>query len=208
MSSTADLDLSHDLLWLNRLPELLVTPLMPLVIPFILEQRPAGDPIMDQNYPYADFCTLLLDSGCDINAADKFHGVTALHVAVRLNNEILVRKLLIRGSDIDRRDSNGFAPLNYACLQGSQRLVDLLIASGANLRTQDWEATLGEWRRSEELNDKNSQLLNYIIYQSKQCLTLENLCNIIIRKNTRNVGENAIKLGMPSLLVKRLLFKD
>ncbi|XP_035226986.1 serine/threonine-protein phosphatase 6 regulatory ankyrin repeat subunit C-like isoform X2 [Stegodyphus dumicola] len=169
--------------------------------------RPAEDPITDQNFPYIDFCTLLIDRGCDVNATDIIYGTTALNVAVRLNHEILVRKLLISGSDIDRRDNRGCSPLYYACLQGSQRIVDLFITFGANLRTQDWEATFELWKLMKKLNEKNTQLLNYVIYQSKQCLTLENLCSKIIRKNTRNVEKNAINLGIPSILVNRLLLK-
>ncbi|KFM62655.1 putative ankyrin repeat protein, partial [Stegodyphus mimosarum] len=157
----------------------------------------------NKNYSCTDLCMLLIDRGCDVNATNG-KGQTALHIAVIKKEEYLVRKLLISGCDIDRHDVDGFTPLCYACKNGNQRLVDLLIISGANLRAHDWETTFENWRSSQELNEKNSHFLKYVIYKSKQCLNLEILCCIAVRKNIKNVAKDAIQLGLPPLLVKRL----
>ncbi|XP_035208404.1 putative ankyrin repeat domain-containing protein 30B-like [Stegodyphus dumicola] len=118
---------------------------------------------------------LFIDRGCVVNAQD-IYGRTALHFAVLLDLENVVWKL-ISSSDIDRSDEFGNTPLHYACRNGSQSLVDLLIISGANLRSLNRENTLEEFRNFEILNDR-TQLLNYVIHESKQCLGLENLSHI------------------------------
>ncbi|KFM69880.1 Serine/threonine-protein phosphatase 6 regulatory ankyrin repeat subunit B, partial [Stegodyphus mimosarum] len=71
-----------------------------------------------QKYSYSDLFMLLIERGCDVNASYDF-GKTALHLAVLAKQEILVRKLLISGADIDRRDAYGLTPLFYACESGS-----------------------------------------------------------------------------------------
>ncbi|XP_035227864.1 death-associated protein kinase 1-like [Stegodyphus dumicola] len=162
---------------------------------------------ISQHNPHIDLCMLFIDHGCDVNATDS-EGRTALHVAVQAELENVVRKLIISGCDIDRCDNFGDTPLQLAFYNGSQRLVDTLIISGANLRSVDWEATLELWRRSGILNERTTQLLNYIIHKSKQCLSLVNLCNITIRKNVRNVERDASQLGLPQLLVRRLQLKE
>ncbi|XP_035224396.1 delta-latroinsectotoxin-Lt1a-like isoform X2 [Stegodyphus dumicola] len=160
------------------------------------------------NSPFLDLCTLLIHRGCDLNAVD-YEGRTALHIAVRKNHEILVRKFLISGNniEIDKRDREGFTPLRYACEYGYRRLVNLLIIAGASLRGQDWETAFEHWRSYKMLKEEKKKLYNYVIDISKQCLSLENLCYMTIRKNIRNVEKDAIKLRLPPLLVERLKFK-
>ncbi|XP_035206965.1 serine/threonine-protein phosphatase 6 regulatory ankyrin repeat subunit B-like isoform X2 [Stegodyphus dumicola] len=167
----------------------------------------AGSVLKDTaNYPaFLDFCMLLIDRGCDLNAVD-WDGRTALHAAVVTNQEILVRKLLISGKDIDieKRDSQGLTPLLYACRYVYWRVADLLILSGASLEGQNWEAVFETQISCKILKDLRIKLFNYVIDNSKQCLTLENLCYITIRKNIQNVEKDAIKLGLPPLLSKHL----
>ncbi|XP_035209318.1 putative ankyrin repeat protein RF_0381 [Stegodyphus dumicola] len=167
----------------------------------------AANSLKNENSPYVDLGILLIDRGCDVNAAN-YVGDTALHLTVRAELETVVRKILIVGSDIDRCNNFGDTPVHYACKYGNQRLLDLLIISGANLRALDREITLERWRRGQELNEKNTHLLSYAIGKSKQCLSLENFCIITIRKNIRNVENYATKLGLPPLLMTRLQLKD
>ncbi|XP_035216236.1 protein VAPYRIN-like isoform X2 [Stegodyphus dumicola] len=168
------------------------------------ERRRAGNATTSQTYSFTDLCMLLIERGCDVNAVAK-SSETALDIAIETKQEILIRKLLISRSDIDRRDMHGLTPLHYACLYGNKRLVDLLIISGARLRVQDWETNI---ECLGLLNKKNIHLLRYAAYESKQCLTLQNLCNITIRKNLRNVEEDANQLGLPPLLIKHVQLKD
>ncbi|XP_035228925.1 putative ankyrin repeat protein RF_0381 [Stegodyphus dumicola] len=153
-------------------------------------------------YSYVDLSMLLIERGTDVNVADNFHQ-TALHLAIRSKQEILVRKLLICKCDINKHDNDGFTPLFYACESGSRALVDLLINCGANLRAQNWEAALDSF-----LNEEAIQLASYVIYKSNQCLTLENFCSVILRNKLRNVDKDVFQLGLPSVLVERIQLKD
>ncbi|XP_035232986.1 ankyrin repeat and SOCS box protein 14-like [Stegodyphus dumicola] len=154
-----------------------------------------------EKYSYADLFTLFIERGCDVNATRL--GSTVLHLAVIEKQEILVRKLLISGAEIDRRDEYGFTPLFYACRRGSQRFVDLLIIAGAKLCTQNWRNNL-----IISGNEESIKMLIYINDKSKQCHTLENLCYISIRKRLQNVERDAFQLGLPPLLIRRLQLKD
>ncbi|XP_035230322.1 serine/threonine-protein phosphatase 6 regulatory ankyrin repeat subunit B-like [Stegodyphus dumicola] len=62
-----------------------------------------------QNCSYRNLCMLLIDRGCDVNAAVS-DGRTALH------------KLLISGNDIDKHDVEGFTPMFYACIYGRPKI--------------------------------------------------------------------------------------
>ncbi|XP_035211204.1 serine/threonine-protein phosphatase 6 regulatory ankyrin repeat subunit C-like [Stegodyphus dumicola] len=168
----------------------------PMVTALRRELVGAANSTADQNHLYTDISMLLIDRGCDVNIP-WLMGETALHIAAQINHETLVRKLLISGSHIDRRDGFG-PPLYYACKNGKQTIVHLLRICGANLWAEDWEHHFEFWRWREELNEKNHQLLNYVFSESKKCLTLQNLCNAAIR----NIGKYSTELGLPSLLVK------
>ncbi|KFM61813.1 Death-associated protein kinase 1, partial [Stegodyphus mimosarum] len=164
--------------------------------------RSAADLAKCKKYSYVDLSMLLIERGTDVNAADNFDR-TALHLAIRAKQEILVRKLLLCGCDINKHDDDGFTPLFYACESRNQRLVDLLINCGANLRAQDWEEAI-----ACDLIEEAIPLASYIIYRSSQCLTLENFCSIILRKQLRNADKDAFQLGLPSILVERIQLKD
>ena len=67
-----------------------------------------------------------------INQRDA-HGATELHKAVQSKRADLVRDLLHRGAHIDARDFKDQIPLIVALSQDNVELVELLIASGANI---------------------------------------------------------------------------
>ncbi len=67
-----------------------------------------------------------------INLRDA-HGATELHKAVQAQRADLVRDLLQRRAHIDARDFKDQTPLIVALSQDSVELVELLIASGANI---------------------------------------------------------------------------
>ncbi|XP_035204547.1 death-associated protein kinase 1-like, partial [Stegodyphus dumicola] len=127
-----------------------------------------------QNCSYRDLCVLLIERGCDVNAAVS-DGRTALHITIETNQEKLVRKLLICGSDIDRHDVVGFTPMFYACLYGRMRLVNLLIICGASLRAQNWETVI-ELLRSSSYS--MSKILSCLItlFMHQRCALRWNTC--------------------------------
>ena len=60
-----------------------------------------------------------------INDTDKF-GNSALHVAVQLESELLVRELISRGANIQANNSLGFSPLAWAAKIGWYKGVELM----------------------------------------------------------------------------------
>lgn len=57
---------------------------------------------------------------------------TAIHLAIELRHEELVRFLLQQGVDLDVSDENGHTPLHLACFCNDLRLVRCLLFCGAN----------------------------------------------------------------------------
>lgn len=58
---------------------------------------------------------MLIDSGCSVNVANA-HGDTPLHVAARQQHYNCTLVLLLRGADIDARNSGGEVPAD--CCSG------------------------------------------------------------------------------------------
>ncbi len=64
----------------------------------------------------------------DINAPTRDEGMTALHLAVRDNHQMLVHKLLELGADPSRAAKNRLLPLHYAILSDQTSSVENLLA--------------------------------------------------------------------------------
>lgn len=75
---------------------------------------------------------ILVDKGADINAISRGGG-SVLGYACENNQLEIVKILLVKGADVDRRKNN-FAntPLMYAANGGYEAIVDLLLANGAD----------------------------------------------------------------------------
>lgn len=70
----------------------------------------------------------LLDKGADVNAANQY-GATALAFATRRENVEMVKLLLERGADPDRKDTfYGATPLGLALRKGHSEIARLLLA--------------------------------------------------------------------------------
>ncbi|XP_035221232.1 putative ankyrin repeat protein RBE_0220 [Stegodyphus dumicola] len=149
---------------------------------------------------YLDLFMLLIQRDINVNAADN-EGNTALCFAVMFDQEVFIRKLIISGSDINKCNNWGFTPLVCACGNRNKRIVDLLIKAGAKLSRRDREKYLPIFEDKERI-----QLSNYIINIFKQCLSLQDLCNITVRENLKNVGD-AFRLELPQLLIDHLLLE-
>ena len=68
----------------------------------------------------------------DVKARDE-KGQTALHTASRSNDTLpTARALLEKGADVDAQDNYGWTPLHVAAFYGAERIVDQLLASGAD----------------------------------------------------------------------------
>ncbi|EXJ84657.1 hypothetical protein A1O3_05327 [Capronia epimyces CBS 606.96] len=96
---------------------------------------------------FVDIVRLLVKANVDINYQDE-QGDTALHVAARFGH-FECAKVLLEGSDIQKADTElcektyGWTPLFIACVDGHLPIVELLIASGADLErvdTSGWNA--------------------------------------------------------------------
>jgi hypothetical protein len=71
----------------------------------------------------------------DVKSTDA-KGQTALHVASQSNQTLsTARRLLSKGADVDAKDKQGWTPLHIASFYGADRIVDLLLAEGANPMT-------------------------------------------------------------------------
>ncbi len=83
----------------------------------------------------------LLDQGADVNAGCYLggawaHDSTPLMVAAENGNSELVELLLDRGADVNRRDSSGYAAIDYATMRkndGDTRVLKLLLGHGADI---------------------------------------------------------------------------
>ena len=74
----------------------------------------------------------LIDSGVNVNIKNK-SGVTALHVAAKINEVDKVKILLEKGTKVNIKDRVKNTPLLYACSQGSYETAEVLIENGAEL---------------------------------------------------------------------------
>ncbi|KFM79230.1 Ankyrin-2, partial [Stegodyphus mimosarum] len=158
---------------------------------------------------YVDLCMLLLKHGCDIDETYE-RDQTALHMAVIGNHERLVRKLLISGCNMEIRDHEDLVPLYYACQNGNRRLADLLVDYGANLWGQNWhlwEMKLSQQRKESVPLEESMSLLNYLKLRSRECLPLQSLCNIAIRKTLKNIEEDAVRLPLSKSMIERIQLK-
>lgn len=78
----------------------------------------------------------LLETGADVNAADKY-GNTALHwIAVNGNAEI-IRLLIKTGVSVNIKNSFGNMPLHLALSHGRADCVHILLAAGADVNARN-----------------------------------------------------------------------
>jgi ankyrin repeat protein len=80
---------------------------------------------------------VLLRWGANINAVQDSHGGTALHPAVSLGRENVVRLLLSRGAITSTQDNWGKIPLHYAIDGNHGVIVGVLLDFGSPILTAD-----------------------------------------------------------------------
>lgn len=90
--------------------------------------------IWDNRYYVAK---LLIDRGADVNLPDA-DGYTSLMVACVVHDERIARLLLEHHADVNAVElSYGMSPLQVACESGAEKLIDLLLAAGADAKHTD-----------------------------------------------------------------------
>ena len=72
-----------------------------------------------------------------VNKKDN-DGETALYLAVKKENEALVRLLVDRGADVQAKDNYGMTVLHCAAERGNEAVVRLLVDSGADVKAKDY----------------------------------------------------------------------
>jgi ankyrin repeat protein len=81
----------------------------------------------------------LLDAGAQVNAQDRY-GWSALHFAAANGMSEVASCLLQSGADLDTREkSQSRAPLMIAAAHGAWRVIEVLLAAGADPTAADGE---------------------------------------------------------------------
>ena len=73
---------------------------------------------------------LAADAGTEVNAKDNY-GTTALHFAIKKDNDEVVRALLGAGADINARTRNGKRALTYAINWEREEIAAIMTEQGA-----------------------------------------------------------------------------
>ena len=82
-----------------------------------------------------DICNLFISGGIDINSRDET-GTPMINIAVRNDNEELVKKFIKLGADINAvSEDRGYTPVMDAVWRGNLELTKLFIKEGAELNT-------------------------------------------------------------------------
>lgn len=86
----------------------------------------------------------LVEKGNPVNCKD-YCGATPLHLASASGHTDVVIKLLELGSDINARNSIGASPYNLALENDKKKVMEILIANGANSDAQQFPDIHGEY---------------------------------------------------------------
>ncbi|MFC1652086.1 ankyrin repeat domain-containing protein [Planctomycetota bacterium] len=84
-----------------------------------------------------DLVTCLIDKCDQLDATEDGTRHTALHRAAIRGNSDIAELLLVKGSNVNAKDSSGTTSLHYVSERGHEDLVRLLISKGANVNSRD-----------------------------------------------------------------------
>jgi cytohesin len=80
-----------------------------------------------------NYVVKLVPTGLEPKAREKSpEGVKALFYAIEKNNLVYAQKVLSMHFDPNLHHDNGYTPLAYAAMKGSQPMVELLLRNGAD----------------------------------------------------------------------------
>jgi ankyrin repeat protein len=102
----------------------------------------------------------LLELGADPEAR-TYRGMTVVSDAVMAEDEEILRLLLKRGVSLSvTDDSKGYTPLHYAAASGNRKIVEMLLAAGADPSTRTKHRELPEDIAREAGDDAVADVLN------------------------------------------------
>jgi ankyrin repeat protein len=102
--------------------------------------------LLAARYGRLDLVSHLIEQGIDVNFSDA-QGDTPLHKAAMENRIAVVKFLITKGADVNRRNrpsiksyefENGDTPLHYAVRSGAYDVAEFLIANGAGVNADGW----------------------------------------------------------------------
>ena len=73
---------------------------------------------------------LLIANGADVNAKGGISGSTPLHFAALFGHKEVVELLIAKGADVNAKDDDGATPLDWAVVEDSTEIADLLRKHG------------------------------------------------------------------------------
>jgi ankyrin repeat protein len=86
---------------------------------------------------------LLVDSrDPDLDAAQKDDGCTALEIAATYGHDDIVKFLLDRDADVNKKDFEGWTPLHASAAKGHMGICLLLCGAGADLSIKNYDDEL------------------------------------------------------------------
>lgn len=148
-------------------------------------QTPLHKAAASTNY---DSIKFLLGKGIDINHQDV-HGVTALHIATKAKESVIVQAILKEpGVEVNLPDENKQTPLHWAAKNGNFNIIKAILTNGGNMNAKDKTGVLFSnvfinylsifYQRKINLEPKNSS------DQLHKQLKVENNCFIVFYLNS------------------------
>jgi hypothetical protein len=102
--------------------------------------------------------------GVDINYRDK-SGKTLLMYACEFNYLQSATELINENANLDIADNFGYTALLYACAGGNKKILDLLLAKGANTRVNSFSAKALDYCISDSATDMAEK---FQLYQERE----------------------------------------
>jgi ankyrin repeat protein len=121
---------------------------------------------MAVSFGHEECIKMLLDSGANINKADK-DGVTPLYIAVEKNRPRIVELLVDVGADINKPTKDGSTPLYVAVEKVRVQIVRLLLDSGADPSKDNDIGWTPLYLAEQKGNDKIIKLIKANINKTK-----------------------------------------
>ena len=75
----------------------------------------------------------MLQEGVPVDCVNCWGNQTALFPAARYNRTDVIRLLLQKGADVNKRDRFGDTPVHYAAMDNSTEAIAMLIEHGASI---------------------------------------------------------------------------